>query len=275
MRRSRDAPDVLASLGTNTPPRENARELAIDILTSLWPVAAAGLVAAFASLAGVYLVLAKPEFTRRASRRFVAFAGGSVLGAAVLHLLPEAASLAPRWAGVTAIVAFLVLYLAETHTLPHVHGPHSGDAPGPHVHLGYLAALGFTAHAVFDGLALGAGYRQGAPLAVSTLLAVFAHKVPEGMALASLLLLGDFSPRRALGLSWAVAMLTPAVAALSFGLLGAWFTPDRMGLVLAVVAGSFLYISACDLLPEIRRNPRASDSGLILLGVIVIALLAH
>src|SRR5204862_3365448 len=120
----------------------------------------------------------------------------------------------------SALAAFLALYLIESHTLPHVHGPHSGDAEGPHFHLGHFAVLGFAAHASFDGLALGAAYRQGAEIAAPAFIAVFAHKVPEGMALVSLLTHGGFNERRAAWLSWGVAFLTPVGAVASYALLG-------------------------------------------------------
>jgi zinc transporter ZupT len=237
---------------------------------SLGPLLTAGLVAACASLGGAYLVRAYPAFTRRTSLLLVAFAGGTVLGAVFLHLLPEAVRLggAIIWPGVLA--AFLGLYLIESHTLPHVHGPHSGDADvGPHVHLGHLAALGFVAHAVSDGLALGVGYRQSFSLAAPALIAVFAHKVPEGMAVLSLLQHGGFAAPKAMRLAWVVAWMTPFSAVVSYALVGDRLRPVHMGLLLAFVAGSFLYIAASDLLPEVRRSPKLSESLLIIAGVLV------
>ena len=123
---------------------------------------------------------------------------------------------------------------------------------------------------MFDGLALGVGYRQGAGLEATTLIAVLAHKIPEGMALMSLLLHGGFASRRAVRYAWMVAGITPLAAVLSFGVLGDWLRPVHMGVMLACVAGSFIYISASDLLPEIRRNPRLRDSAFIVAGVALV-----
>ena len=186
-----------------------------------------------------------------------------------LHLLPTASDLAGFHAWETAVAAFLVLYLVESHTLPHVHGPHTGDEPEPraHVHLGHFAALGFGIHAVADGLALGAGGRQTTALAATTLVAVLAHKIPEGMALLTLLVQGGFERRRAIFYAWWVALATPVSAVVCYASLGDWLLPVHRGVVLASVAGAFLYVSASDLLPEVRRHPSALESALIVLGV--------
>jgi zinc transporter ZupT len=236
-------------------------------------VLGAGLGAAAASLAGVYLVQVRPAFTRRASRKLVAFAGGVVLGAVFIHLLPEASRKAEDLAWWVAVGAFMVLYLVESHTLPHVHGPHSGDEPGPGVHLGHLAVIGFAAHAMCDGLALGIGFREGRGLAEPALVAVFAHKVPEGMALLSLLRHGGYRDRQALRFAWGVAAMTPLSAVVTYALVGDRLRDVHVGLLLAFVAGSFLYISASDLLPEVRRSPRLVESTLIVAGVLVMGLL--
>lgn len=277
-------------------------------MASSFPAVLAGSgAAAAASLVGVALVHLRPAWTRASALPLAAFAGGAILGAAFLHLLPEAIDRAGEGAAGWALAAFFTLYVLETHIVPHPHQHAAGEDDGdhPHEHLAaakhaavpgeahaahlhvtsaggagtragspfaLIAAIAFGIHSAFDGFALGVGFSPGVDLGRSAALGVLAHKVPEGIALAALLLRGGLRATRALAIAAVIALLTPATAIAAFTLFTGDVSEIAMGRVLALVAGAFVYIASADLLPEVAHHPRLSRSILMLAGALVAAL---
>lgn len=254
--------------------------------------------AAAASMLGVALVSWSPGFTRRSALPIAAFAAGVILGASFLHLLPEAIERTGSEATAWALAAFFVLYILETHAVRHEHhGDHEhgdahsaaalhaavpAEAHAAHAHahahpedgaapgvtpFAFVAALAFALHSAFDGLALGIGFAPKLALGASAAIAVLSHKVPEGIALAALLLRGGVAPARASAIAGGIALLTPLAALLAHAQLGDAITPETLGRLLALVAGSFVYVAAADLLPEVTHHPKISRTLLMLAGV--------
>lgn len=260
-------------------------------MSPVLPALAGSFAAALASLGGVALVQARPGWTRASALPLAAFSGGVILGTAFLHLLPEAmeraGDAAPGW----ALASFFALYVFETHVVRHehhldhdhahghaagalhaavpaeAHAAHAHAADGDATKLTLIAAIAFGLHAAFDGLAVGVGFTPDVALGSSATIGVLAHKVPEGIALASLLLRGGMRAARAWLAAAAIALLTPLATLVSILFLGGSVAEAAMGKLLAVIAGAFVYVAAADLLPEVAHHPRLSRTGLIILGL--------
>lgn len=262
-----------------------------------------GSIAAVASLTGVALVQFQPARARAHALGIAAFAAGVILGAAFLHLLPEAMERAGNSATGWMLFAFFVLYVLETHVVRHEHHHHDhehgdarasaarhaavpGEAHAAHLHaseaqratgrgtlpgaqpLAFIAAAAFALHSSFDGLALGIGFAPSVSMGILATLGVLAHKIPEGIALAALLLRGGVQPRRTILTAAGIALLTPVCAVAAAALLDDRLASGvAMGRLLALVAGSFVYIAAADLLPEVAHHPRFTRTLLLLSGV--------
>lgn len=259
--------------------------------------------AAAASLAGVAVVHLRPRWTRVSALPLAAFAGGAILGAAFLDLLPEAIERSGASACDWALAAFFAIYVLEVHVIPHQHhhaheGPHGheearaeaaahaaipGEAHAAHVHerdlaealsrarssaapFAVIAAIAFALHSSFDGFALGVGMSPEVHMGAAATLGVLAHKVPEGIALAALLL-GRLTPGRALLLALVIVLLTPIAALVSWTWLAGAVAPETFGHLLGLVAGAFVYVATADLLPEVAAHPRLGRTLLLLLGV--------
>lgn len=218
---------------------------------------------------------------RRALPYVISVAVGVLLATGAAHLLPEAVeSLGNRTAvWVTLVVTMLALYSFERafHILSGVpaeptaevdcHGidEHGHHDHGHHHHASKPATLllGCLTHSLVDGTSVAAAFAVDTRIGWITALAVALHEIPHR--------LGDFALLVHMGVARGRAAWL-AIAAGASALLG-WAVVAALGAngsqqvawLLPVSAGSFLYISLVDLLPELQHEKRAK----VVLGQII------
>lgn len=102
-----------------------------------------------------------------------------------------------------------------------------------------MVALGL--HSAMDGVAVVVGDEITGRPNLALLLAVSLHKLPEGLALALLLVGAGYGRRKALGWTWAIESTTELGALLA--VLGLrHVSPLGLGLLMAHVGGGFVYL---------------------------------
>jgi zinc and cadmium transporter len=193
-----------------------------------------------------------------------AFAGGVLLGAAFLHMLPEAAGNAPHLVGAGALGGLLFVFILER--LIAIHYCEHDHEGCEHFHaIGYTFYIGLTLHSFIDGVVLASGslIPQLGPI---VFLAIMAHKLPVVFSLSSILLAGGFRQKRVLTLIGVLSLSTPAGAFIAFYLLQG-LPPQFQSLAVAVSAGTFLYVALTDLLPSIAHERRSWAKSTLALGV--------
>lgn len=197
---------------------------------------------------------------------FVTFGAGLLLGMAFLHMLPEAAEMIPATFGAWLLIGFLILLVLERFVMVH-----ACDEHGCHYHtIGVAAFAGLAIHGVIEGFALASSLFVG-KLGFLVLVAILAHKVPSGFALTSILQLASKSKKTILWFAVGVALSGPLGLILAYNLLIHESIPNAAGALLAMSVGTFIYISACDLLPELHRSDTEKRKRLItfFLGIVV------
>jgi zinc transporter, ZIP family len=122
----------------------------------------------------------------------------------------------------------------------------------------FMVALGI--HATMDGLAVVIGDEIAGRANLGVLFAVSIHKLPEGMALALLLIGAGYSRSRAFWLTVGIEMMT------EFGALGGvlflrGLPPVWLGIIFAHVGGGFLYLVGTTLNSFRLLAPHAHKSG--------------
>ncbi|MBY0372148.1 ZIP family metal transporter [bacterium] len=222
-------------------------------------------------LASVFGGLAPFAFSKKSEAVLpiaISFGAGLLLGMAFLHMLPEAAELAGHGFGYWFLAGFVILLILERFVMVHACEEH-----GCHYHtVGIAAFAGLTVHGLMEGFALGSTlYVSG--LAPLILVAILSHKIPAGFALSSILHMAKLSHRQIVLFVVGVSLSVPLGLALSLGLLEQKNLPPLSGALLALSAGSFVYIGACDLLPELHRDDRNKLAKLtcFLLGLVLSA----
>ena len=119
----------------------------------------------------------------------------------------------------------------------------SFDGDHHHAHGVGLVLLGgvLAIHCFFDGLGVSAASTLGESFGLRVFAAIAVHKLPEGFALALMLMVSGRRPWRAFAIAAAVEVSTMAGA-----LAGAiWVHPSEfwLALVLANIGGTFLYLA--------------------------------
>ena len=180
----------------------------------------------------------------------ISFAVGTLLGVALLALLPEALDLLDaRLVLATLLAGILGFFMLEKLVIwRHCHeddcAAHDGSAT--------LILIGGAVHNFADGCIIGAAVLSSVPLGVSTAMAVAAHQVPQEVGDFAVLLGAGYSRTRALALN-ALAATAGIVGALTIYAAAGW-VPRALPYILSFAAGSFLYVAMADLIPGLHRG---------------------
>jgi zinc and cadmium transporter len=182
----------------------------------------------------------------------ISYAVGTLLGVALLALLPEAlAGLESQKAMPTLLAGILAFFLLEKLVLwRHCHDAHECE-----VHTSSAASLvivGDAFHTFVDGAVIAAAVVTSVPLGITTALAVATHEIPQEVGDVAILLRAGYSRMRAFtlnllsglgGILGAIAMIFASKA-----------LPHALPYVLAFAAGNFLYVAMADLIPDLHRG---------------------
>lgn len=203
------------------------------------------------------------------------FSAGAVLGVVLFEILPEVAD-GSQALGVPladllvfSAGAFLAFFALERVT--GLHGARDHEHQGGAEHrseLGVLSASGLSLHSFLDGVAVAVAFQAGnRDLGIAVSVAVLAHDFSDGLNTVTVMLAHGNRLRRAL--RWlAIDASTPMAGALVAVIVRP--SLDVLPYLLAIFAGSFLYIGASDLLPEAREHDSpwvavATFAGLVVL----------
>jgi zinc and cadmium transporter len=238
-----------------------------------WIVGSSLLMSAIALVGSLTLVI--PErMLQRLMLPLVAFAAGSLIGGALLHMVPgslaHGGSLAATFLWVLA--GFVVFFALEQ--LLHWHHCHRASAQCRKP-LSYLILIGDGLHNFLGGLAVASTFLIDIRLGITTWLAAAAHEVPQE--------LGDFAVLVHGGWTRGRALLYNALSALTFlaGGLITYMASEHVDVsfLLPFAAGNFLYIGASDLVPEVNKHESAAANavhlGAFVLGIALMAAVAH
>jgi len=218
-------------------------------------VVGATIVVSLVSLVGVLLLWLNEKTLNRFLLFFISFAIGAMLGAVFLDLLPEAVeTVGVQVACVYALAGIVVFYVVEKflHWHHHHESHRSEGETRKHVHsFGYLNLFGDAIHNFVDGALIAASFLAGFPLGVVSTIAVIAHEVPQELGDFGVLLYSGFQKNKALLFNFLTALTAVAGALVAFF---AGFSMEANALLIAFAAGSFVYIAATDLIPELHKH---------------------
>ncbi len=212
-----------------------------------------GLIVTSAEVLGAVLLLARRKWPRKAQEYLLALGAGFLLALVFTELIPRSLHTLGEMAGLVVIVGFAAIHFFEHTVVRHLH---FGEEVHPEIMVSRVASIstysGLFVHAFIDGLSIAVGMSSDFLVGVLVFLAVFLHKVPEGLTLTSVMLAGAYSRRSAFlaSLSVGVATMLGASTIFFFRVVDAQIT----GTAFAFSAGAAAYVGASDLIPEINRS---------------------
>jgi len=244
------------------------------MVTALWQVVAAYLFA----LAGGGISTSL-HLEHKPLCALISFAAGTLLGVTLFAIFPESLNDSAVWpvvaAAATGYVLFFFISKYVHHVCPACAASHfDADATRHFSEIATALIFALAIHSTTDGLVL--GIQQEAPSMDATKWSLFSalciHKVPEGLALGSLLIGAGL--RRSTALGWVAAVEATTLLGGVIGML--WLGKVStlwLGLIMAHVGGGFLYLATHAVVGEMLKHDKRLVLTSFAIGVALIAIL--
>jgi zinc and cadmium transporter len=214
------------------------------------------------SLIGIVLLLLKRKLDRLLLI-LVSFAVGGLLGDAFIHMLPESLSLGAN-VFIYTIGGIMLFFIIERFLSWH----HCHNECKEHTFT-YLILIGDAVHNFIDGMIIAVSFLASIPIGIASTLAIIFHEIPQEFGDFAMLLYGKFSKMKALFFNFLSALTAIAGAVLTY-----FFSTNIQGLtnfLLPFAAGGFIYIAMSDMIPQLHKEGKLSNSIIqfasILIGI--------
>lgn len=224
-------------------------------------------VISLASFAGAIALFFSKEYLHKITLFLVSLSAGTLLGGALLHLMPEVIE---KNADNFAVWIWLLLGIISFFSLEkvicwnHCHVPTSEEHPHS---FGILNLVGDALHNFLDGIVIAGSFLVSIPLGITTSIAVLIHEIPQEIADFGVLVYAGYSRKKALLFNFLIA-LTSFLGAILAILIGQRLEGFST-FIIPFTAGGFIYIAVADLIPELKKENKPLKS----LGYLIFILL--
>lgn len=249
------------------------------------------------SLSGAILFVFNEKKVSKFLILIVALAAGAFLGTAFFHLIPEAVEMhveGEHYEDVHEelgssdeheevaheeehnhvflpsyfiLLGILLFYVIEKFI--HWHHHHDIDC---HKHsLSTLSLIGDGIHNFIDGALIAAAFFVDTNLGIVTTIAIALHEIPQEIGDLAILLHSGMSKTKALFLNF-LSAITAILGAVSMYFI-ANIMENYIPLMISFVAGTFIYLSLADIIPELNKKSnnfsQLTISLVFLIGIIL------
>jgi zinc and cadmium transporter len=227
-----------------------------------------GLFASAAEVFGGTVMILRKQWPKKVQEYLLALSAGFLLALVFFELFPESLHLLGASAPVYMIIGFGLLHFFEHTIVGHLH---FGEETHTDVMVSPMASIsalsGLTIHAFFDGVAISAGMQYNYTIGLLVFLAIFLHKLPEGLTIASIMIAANKTRRSAFLASFAVGASTMLGILAVFSI--ARLSAAAVGIAFAFSAGATTYVGASDLIPEINRSKNRIIPFVVFAGMLL------
>jgi len=217
----------------------------------------------------------KRELPHRLSDALFSFAAGVMLGATFFSLLLPAFyhSESSVWLCIAGVAVGALLIRLMDKCVPHLHKllrvETTQDTKFDRV---FLFLIAIAIHNFPEGMAVGVSFGSGdTGNALSIAIGIALQNIPEGMITILPLLLAGVSRKRAL----AAALVTglTEVAGTLFGYVAVSLAAAILPFVLALAAGTMLYVISHEMIPETHSHGYEDTATFSLIGGLIVMML--
>lgn len=181
----------------------------------------------------------------------VSLAAGTLLGDAIVHLIPEAYENGDELFVSLSLLSGILLFFVMEKIIHWRHCHEKACEVHPHP-FSYMILVGDGIHNFIDGLIIGASYLVSIPVGIATTVAVIFHEIPQEIGDFGSLVYGGFTAKKALFFNFFSGLL-----ALLGAIIILWIgigTDNLVEFLVPFAAGGFIYIAGTDLIPELHKH---------------------
>lgn len=231
----------------------------VYILTSI-------IIVSLVSLIGILTLSLRKKIFDEILLILVAFAAGSMLGAAFFDLIPEAINELKTNATMSFILAGIILFFIIERVI-HWHHFHEECEIHP---VSYLVLVGDGVHNFGDGIIIAASFLINTHLGIISTLAILLHEIPQELGDFAILIKSGFSKAKALFYNFLSAITAIIGGVLTYFASNTveWIIPY----LISTAAGGFIYIAVADLLPGLHKETN-NKKMLLQLAFLIIGIL--
>jgi len=227
------------------------------------------IVVSLISLVGIFFMSLKEKSFSKILMILISFASGAMIGGAFLHLMPEAVESGLKNIWLCLIAGMLIFFILEKVLhWRHCHKKNCKIHPFAHLNL-----IGDSVHNFIDGVIIAASYIVSLEVGFATTMAVIFHEIPQEIGDFGVLIYGGFTKAKALLYNFLTALTAVAGALVGYYLRDSF----NMAYLIPFAAGGFVYIAASDLIPEMKKTTKLSNSiiefSFLIFGIALMLLL--
>lgn len=202
------------------------------------------------SFVGVLTLAMSQKFLSKILLSLVSLSAGTMLSAALLHLLPESIeALGVNLPFQLTLISFIGFFILERF----LHWRHCHDEDHLEQHtMGTMNLIADAIHNFLDGVLIAASFATGGGLGIIATLAIAMHEIPQEIGDFGVLLHSGFTRKKAL--LYNVLVSLTAMLGGVLGYVASHTMTEFAHLLIPIAAGGFIYISAADLIPELKEE---------------------
>ncbi|MDD4607293.1 MAG: ZIP family metal transporter [Patescibacteria group bacterium] len=229
----------------------------------------ATLIVSLLSLVGILFLKLSDTKLDKILFYLIGLSAGALMGGAFLHLIPESLHLLNcEKSLIYVLLGFILFFLIEKI----LHWRHCHNIKCTIHTFTYMNLIGDAVHNFIDGLIIATSFIVDFKLGLITTLAIILHEIPQEIGDFGVLIYGGLTKKKAL-----MYNLITALTAIMGGLVGFFLAQqveNFVSLLLPIAGGGFIYIAACDLIPEIKKETNLRKSILnlliLILGILIL-----
>ncbi len=191
-----------------------------------------------------------------------ATASGLMLAAS--HSLVQEGTAKQQWLTIAGVATGLVLVYLAFRWIEQQGAPEVSEMKGADAKKALLIVGVMTAHSFAEGIGVGVSYGGGQDLGVFITAAIAVHNIPEGLAIALVLVPRGMSVLKAGGWSVFSSLPQPLMAVPAYMFVTTFVPILPFGLGLA--AGAMIWMVFAELMPDANKNLQPATVGLIVVG---------
>lgn len=189
----------------------------------------------------------------------ISFSAGGLLGAAVFTLIPESFHSLSIFEVILGVVSGYLLFFLITkyysHVCPACSATHFDERTAKkfsEIVRALLIAL--SIHSFLDGVALSTNKTAAEFHSTAIFFAILTHKLPEGLALAALMVSAGYSKQKVFLYVFLVEMVTVAGAISGNLLVNNIISSWVAGAIMSHISGGFIFLALHAILGEMIKN---------------------